>query len=172
MIAYAIVSGSGSPDGSLTVTAQSSDRYYPSMSLTVTVNVNAYSGTTPLALNLLQGPYVVTYGNLQWYHTPPPRVLTIYAGRSSFAVGVYNPNVDFVTINSGQFNITGITAKQAVTPVVWINEMNGPAVIYSSVTGNVRILPAQNYTYIFRSTGAFDFSLQSSVSTDLMVRVV
>jgi hypothetical protein len=172
VIAYAIGSGTGSPDGSLTVTAQSSDRYYPSVSLTVAVSVSAYSGTTPFALTLLQGPYTVTFGNLQWYNTPTPRVLTIYPGRSSYAVGVYNPKVDFVAISSDQFNVTGISAKQSVTPVVWINKMSTPALIYSSITGTVRILPTQNYTYIFKSTGAFDFSLQSTVSTDLVVQVV
>jgi hypothetical protein len=80
--------------------------------------------------------------------------------------------VDTVSIRASQFNVTSITARQSVTPVVWINDMSTPALIQSSATGVVRILPAQNYTYVFKTTGAFDFALQSAVSTDLVVQVV
>jgi hypothetical protein len=171
VLAYAVVTSSASPTGALIIEGESSDRYYSAQSLNVLVTVKAQTGTTPWTISLAAGYYNVTYSNQPWYATPASRLVAVLAGKTSYAVGVYNPVVRVVSVAGGVFNTTEITAKHGVTPVVWVNRSGDDQFISSQLTGRVEILPMQNYTHVFQQPGTFAFSFPHGGSSTLLVSV-
>jgi hypothetical protein len=145
--------------GTLVVRAQSSDRYYHSVGLNVSASVGARSGITPFNLSLTQGTYTVSYEASQWYHSPQPRSVGVIGGKTSYAIGVYDPIVEAVAISQDRFNTTQLTVMHGATPVVWLNQMGGYAVIESGPTGRVIIPPSQNFTFVFPAAGSFAVSM-------------
>jgi hypothetical protein len=171
VVAYAIITGTASPTGTLVAEAQSSSRYYFPIGLNVSVAVGTRSGVTPLTLFLAAGTYRVTFSSLAWYSTPSPRDVSVSSSRTSYAVGVYDPLVEAVSIGQNQFNNTRLSAMHGVTPVVFVNHMSSPVVLESDLTGNISIRPSQNFTYVFQNRGSFDFTLSGSASQALTVAV-
>jgi hypothetical protein len=171
VIAYAIISGTASPTGTLVVTAQSSSRYYTPIGLNASVTVGTRGGVTPLTLSIAAGTYTVTYSSLPWFSTPPARVIDVLGGKSSYAVGVYDPLVEAVSIDQNHFNDTRLSAMHGVTPVVFVNHMSDSVVVESDLVGNVPIPSSQNFTVVFEGAGTFDFTLSGSASQALTVVV-
>jgi hypothetical protein len=172
LVAYQVISVSFFNSGTLIVEAQSSDRYYPSAKLNVSVSVGTRTGLTPLTLSLTQGAYTAVFPTVQWYSAPQSQMVSVLSGRTSYAVGVYEPIVKGATIEGNQFNVTRISAKHGVTPFVWINKMSGYAIVQGGPTGTIMIQPAMNYTYIFQNPGTYTFTLfgvQAPVLTVLVV---
>ena len=172
VIAYAVVTGTASPVGTLIVTAQSSARYSASVTLEPQVTVGTQRETAPHTFSLDQGTYTVVYSSLTWYTTPPQRVINVTAGKTSYAVGVYDPTVETVSISGNRFSASQVGAMHGVTPVVWVNKMTEPTIIFVGSNAGVEVQPSQNLTYVFRSTGSFVISLSSSNSTSMSVFVV
>jgi hypothetical protein len=171
VIAYQLISETYFNSGSLTVAAQSSGKYYQAVPLNVTASVGKQTGTTPFTISLTQGSYTVNFLPIQWYSTPASRFVSVVAGRNSYALGVYDPIVRGVSIESNQFNVTSISAKHGVTPIVWTNGMSSYAVIQGGPSGNIIIQPSQNYTFVFQSAGTYTFNLFDSRAPDLVVLV-
>jgi len=155
VVVYAIVSATGSQNGTLVVEAQSSGQSSHVISLAVAVSVNGQKVTTPATLTLSQGTYTVTFSGIPWYVTPPTRVVLVPAAKTSYAVGTYDPIEEFVSVNGGSFNRTSLSVLHGVTPVVWINPSSTDQVIYSPPMGKVDIPPMQNFTYVFPQKGTF-----------------
>jgi len=164
VVVYAIISATGSPNGTLVVEAQSSGQYSHVVSLAVTVSVNGQKVTTPATLTLSQGTYTVTFSGLPWYVTPPPRAVLVPATKTTYAVGTYDPIEEFVSVSGGSFNRTSLSVLHGVTPVVWINPSGIDQVIYSPPMGKVDIPPMQNFTYVFPQQGAFAVYFQAGGS--------
>jgi hypothetical protein len=162
VIAYAIISGTASPMGTLVVKAQSSSRYYSPVGLNASVTVGTRSGVTPLTLSLAAGVYTVTFSSLPWYSTPSAREITVLGGQSSYAVGVYDPLVRVVSIDQNRFNNTSLSAMHGVTPIVFVNHMSSSVVLESDLTGNIPIRSSQNFTYVFQGAGTFGFTLSGN----------
>lgn len=172
LVAYQILVGAtGTPSGTLIVEAQSSSRYYPAIALRVAVTVGSTTGYTPLTLTLTQGTYNVTYSDVKWFVTPPLKSITVSSGKSAYAVGVYNPIVEAVSVTPDQFSTTQVNALHGVTPVVWVNHSSDDVVMDSTPTGRIIIAPSQNYTYVFQSAGSFEFSLPLSSAPGMVVDV-
>jgi hypothetical protein len=178
-VAYQLISVTYFNTGTLIVQAQSSAKYYPSVFLNVSVSVSTLSGNTgtqggrtPLTLTLTQGAYALAFPSLQWYSAPQSRMVSILAGKTSFSVGVYDPIVKGVAIVSNQFNVTTISAKHAVTPVVWVNKMSGYAIIEGAPNGTIMIQPRSNYTYVFQTPGTYALTLFGVQAPVLTVSVV
>jgi hypothetical protein len=178
-VAYQLISVTYFNTGTLVVQAQSSARYYPSVFLNVSASVGALSGSTgtqegqtPLTLSLTQGAYTVSFPTVQWYSAPQSRMVNILAGKTSYAVGVYDPIVKGVAIESNQFNATAISAKHGVTPVVWVNKMNSYAVVQGAPTGTIMIQPMTNYTYVFQTPGKYTITLFGAHAPVLNVSIV
>lgn len=171
VIAYQLISETYFNSGTLIVQAQSSGRYNQSVDLNVLVSVGTRGGTTPVTIPLIQGTYTVVFPSVQWYSTPEPRTVSVVAGKTSYAIGVYEPVVKGVSIENGQFNATTMSVKHLVTPFVLINRMSGYAVIQGGPTGTIIIQPAQNFTYVFQNVGTFTLNLFGTSSPDLTVAV-
>lgn len=171
VIAYQLISETYFNSGTLVVEAQSSGRYSSVMDLNVSVSLGTRGGTTPLTLPLTQGSYTVVYQSIQWYSTPQSRTVDVVAGKTSFALGVYLPIMKGISIESNQFNVTNISAKHSVTPIVMINRMSGYAVIQGGPADTIIIQPMQNYTYVYRNAGTYTLTLFGTGSPDLIVSV-
>jgi hypothetical protein len=171
IVAYAIISAETFQDGTLYVGAQSSNRYYATQQLNVRVDVAGQVVTTPGNVSLAQGSYAVSFPTQPWYVTPPAKTVTVRAGQYSYAVGVYTPIVEVVSLAGGSFNSTSIGALHGVTPVVWVNPSSSYQVITSDLTGRVIIPPMQNYTYVFQQPGTFVFSFVPGPAPTLVVKV-
>jgi len=171
LVAYQIVATNTLQTGTLIVEAQSSSSYYTAMALNVHVTIGGQAGSTPLTLTLTQGVYTVTFSEQKWYATPPAKSVTISAGKSTYAIGVYDPIVEFVSVSQDQFNTTQLSAKHGVTPVAWVNHSSGYETIDSQVTGRVIIPPLQNFTYVFQAAGTFLFSMPLVSTPSLVVNV-
>jgi len=153
------------------VNALSSHRYYTAFGLNVTASVGSRDVTTPMTLSLAQGAYTVTFSAEPWFTTPTAIDVTVAGGKHAYAVGTYDPIVEYVSVGGGQFNSTSLDALHGVTPVVWVNPSSSDQIIYSQPTGRVEILPMQNYTYIFQHPGTFVFSFPLNASPNLQVTV-
>jgi hypothetical protein len=171
LVAYQIIVGTGTQTGTLIVEAQSSDKYYSAIALRVPFTVGAQAGSTPMTLTLAQGSYNVSFSGVKWFVTPASKSVTVMAGKDTYAIGVYDPVVEVVSVSPDQFNTTRLSALHGVTPVVWVNHSGQDVVIDSGPTGRVIIAPSQNYTYIFQSAGSFEFSLPLTSAPDLVVSV-
>ena len=145
--------------GTLAVEAVSSGRYYSPVQLAVTARVGQTSQTTPFNLTLSQGEYTVTYGNLSWYITPPPRSVDLIGGKLAYALGTYVPVVVAISLTQNGFNTTSVTTKHGVTPVVWVNIGNTPEILLLGSVGRISLDPSQNYTHVFASQGTYDYSI-------------
>jgi len=166
LVVYGVLSSHLLGSGTLIVSAQTSNRYYPSVGMNVTAQVGtSYKGTTPLHLPLGQGTYLVQYSQTQWFYTPPERSITLVPGQTEYAVGVYDPIVRTILISSSMFNSTEVTAEHYITPVVFINQMRTNILIQSDPTGRVNISPSGNFTYVFSSAGTFPIYLVGGTST-------
>jgi hypothetical protein len=133
------------------------------------VAIGTVSGTTPMTLSLSQGSYTVTFSALAWYTTPPPKYVTVLSGKDSYAVGVYDPIVEYVSVGGGQFNRTSLAVEHGVTPVVWVNPSSEDQIIFSQLTGRVEVPPMQNFTYVFQQKGTFTFSFPLNSSPSLEI---
>ena len=171
LIAYQVFATSTFQTGTLIVEAQSSTKYYSATALSVRVTVGSQAGSTPLTLALTQGVYNVTFSEQKWYITPPEKSVSVSAGKSAYAIGIYNPIVEFVSVSQGQFNTTQLSTKHGVTPVVWVNHSSVYETIDSQVTGRVIIPPLQNFTFVFQTAGTFLFSLPLVSAPSLVVNV-
>ncbi len=171
VVAYAVVTGAGSTNGTLVVEAQSMSKYFPAKALTVTASVGSHTSVTPYNLTLTQGAYTVTFAAIQWYTAPPPKAVDVIAGRASFAVGAYQPIIDAVSVRGDQFNVTSLGAMHGVTPVIWVNPTSDFVTISGSPLGRVSIAPTQNFTYIFQQPGTYGFEIVGSSSPNLVVKV-
>jgi hypothetical protein len=170
IVAYQFISETYFNSGTLVVEAQSSGRYYQSVGLNVSVNVDTRGGTTPLTLSLTQGTYTVAFPSVQWYSTPLPRTVSVLAGKTAYALGVYDPVVKIVSIEGGQFNSTTISVKHGVTPFVLINKMSDFAVVQGAPSGTIIIQSAKNFTYVFQNAGTYALTLGTG-APDLTVAV-
>ncbi len=172
IVGYAVIATTTVQNGTLYVRAQSSDRYYPTQRLDFPVDVAGKTVTSPANVSLPQGLYTVTFPAQTWYTSPFSETATVRSGQFSYAVGVYNPIVEVISVGSGSFNRTTLIALHNVTPVVWLNPSGNYQVIFSNVTGRVIIPPLGNYTYIFQSSGTFVFSFPLARTPTLVVRAV
>jgi len=141
----------------LVLTARASGR---EISTIVSVNGRYYS--TPTNLSLPQGLYSVTFADLQWYQTPAERSVTLFAGRTAYALGEYLPAPRVVTITSKGFDTTTITALHGVTPVTWTNRGNGTLILDGDSFNRAFLLPLQNFTYVYPASGTFMFWIDST----------
>ena len=171
LVAYEIFASNNLQTGTLIVEAQSSSRYYQAVILKVPVTVGSQAGTTPVNFTLTQGFYNVTFSEHKWYVTPSARSVTVSAGKSVYALGIYNPIVEVVSVNQGQFNTTRLSAMHGVTPVEWVNPSSEYVVIDSDATGRVIIPPLQNFTHVFQSAGTFLFSMPLVSAPSLVINV-
>jgi hypothetical protein len=171
VIAYQLISETYFNSGTLVVAAESSGKYSAVIGLNVSVSVGSRGGTTPITLSLVQGVYTVVFPSLQWYSTPIPRTVSVLAGRTAYALGLYDPVVKGISIEGGQFNATDISIKHGVTPFVLINKMNGFAVVQGAPTQTIIIQSAKNYTYVFQNAGTYTLTLFGTSSPDLTVAV-
>ncbi len=162
VVLYQTFIGTFYKDGTVSVLAQTTERFFPARALTAEVTVGGQTGTTPCNISVTQGTYTVTFGSLPWYTTPPAREVDVAAGSVAYAVGVYKPIQRVIKISSAGFNTTAVTALNQVTPVTWLNGMGTYAVLNGSPFGRIIIPPNQNYTYVFQSAGSYDFSLLAS----------
>jgi hypothetical protein len=159
VVAFAIVSFLSVQNGTLVVEASSSGRYSPPVPLHPHVTVDGTTEVSPFNVTLPQGTYTVTFGEVAWYATPPPRTVVVSGGKSQFAVGVYSPILREIAITSSGFNSTAVTALHGVTPVVWVNLSHDSVVLDIKNLNVITIGPGGNFTKIFPTEGSFDFSL-------------
>ena len=127
--------------------------------LSVPASVNGMLVTAPSTLALPQGIYTVTFGQLQWYQTPSPKTVSLPAGRTVYALGEYIPTPEIIRISSAGFDIARISAKGGLTPVVWVNTSTQFAVLLGDQFNRVIINPNQNFTYVYQSSGHFQYSI-------------
>jgi len=171
IVAYQLFSATYFNSGTLVVEAQSSGRYYQAVGLNVSVRVDTRGGTTPLLLSLTQGTYTVVFSTIQWYSTPSPRSVGVLAGKTSYALGVYDPVLKVVSIEGSQFNATTVSVRHGVTPLVLINKMSGFAVVQGLPTGTIIIQSAKNFTHVFQNAGTYSLTLFGTSAQDLTVAV-
>ena len=115
--------------------------------------------TTPSTLALPQGVYTVTFNQLQWYQTPTPRTVSLPAGRTAYALAEYTPTLEVIRISSLGFDITSVAAKGGLSPVVWVNTSTQFVVLIGDQFVRAVINPNQNFTYVYQSTGHFQYSI-------------
>lgn len=127
-----------------------------------------HSGTTEATFSLSSGTYTVTYGSQEWYTTPSDVTIAVPNGMKVYSVGVYQVIPTAVSISQSGFNSTQVSALEAVTPVIWINN-SGQLVILSVQSAKVPLEPGQNYTRIFQNAGSVAFSEGSVPSGTLQV---
>jgi len=158
LLVAAIVYGyfSVSQPGSLVVGARDAHTLNP---LAVQAYVNGKSVTTPTTLSLVQGVYTVTFSQLQWYQTPGARTVSLSGGHTAYALGEYTPTPEIIRISGGGFDTTSISAKSGLSPVVWVNTSAQFVVLLGDQFNRVIINPNQNFTYIYQSTGRFQYSI-------------
>ena len=158
LLVAAIVYGyfSASQPGSLVVDARDAHTLNP---LAVQAYVNGKSVTTPTTLSLVQGVYNVTFSQLEWYQTPGARTVSLSGGHTAYALGEYTPTPEIIRISSQGFDITSISAKSGLSPVVWVNTSAQFVVLLGDQFNRVIINPNQNFTYIYQSTGRFQYSI-------------
>ncbi|HEV2138949.1 MAG TPA: hypothetical protein VGR53_08905 [Nitrososphaerales archaeon] len=171
VVAYQLISATYFNSGTLIVETQSSGRYYPAMTLSVSVSVDTSGGTTPLTLSLTQGTHTVVFPSVQWYSTPQQRTVSVLAGKSTYALGVYEPVLKVISIEGGQFNATTISIKHGVTPFVLINKMTSFASVQGAPIGTIIIQSAKNYTYVFQNSGTYTLTLFGTSAPNLTVAV-
>lgn len=145
--------------GTLVVDAISSGRYSPSIPLHATATVGTTTQATPFNVTLNQGEYMVDYGAVAWYAAPSSRAIFVPAGKSLFAIGVYNPILRVIAASSQGFNSTSVSALHGVTPVVWVNLGGSYVVLEIDGVGRVTLQPSQNYTRVFQNPGTFYFDI-------------
>jgi len=172
LIAYAIIDTSSFRNGTLVVNAQTSSRYYKAEYLNVSVSAAGRSGITPFTLSVPQGIYTVSFPSEHWFVSPPSRTVNVTGGGTSYVVGVYNPIPVIVSLDEGKFNVTTVTVLHEVTPLTLVNPSLNYEVVDSNATGRIIVAPLQNYTYVFQTTGAFEFSIFGTSSPELTVASV
>lgn len=122
-------------------------------------------------LSLTQGTYTVVFSSVKWYSTPLPRTVSVLAGKTAYALGVYDPIVKGVSIEGSRFNATTTSVKHGVTPFVLINKMSSFAVVQGGPTGTIIIQSAKNFTYVFQNAGTYTLTLSGTSAPDLTVAV-
>ncbi|MDG7008014.1 MAG: hypothetical protein JRN06_07195 [Nitrososphaerota archaeon] len=145
--------------GTLVVQAVSSSRYAPPVQLQVSATVGSVTKSTPFNLTLGLGQFTVVYSAVSWYYTPPPKVVTVSGGKTTFSIGTYDPILRAVSITGQGFNSTAVSALHGVTPVVWTNEESTFEVLEITSFGHYILQPGQNHTQIFPSRGNFSFDI-------------
>jgi hypothetical protein len=170
LVAFAVLDTLFLSHGTIVVSAVSSGKYSSPKPLTVTATVGSSSETTPFNLSLGEGTYTVVFSSLRWYSTPPSENVAVLPGKISFALGTYEPTVSYVGISGTVFNVTSVTAKHGVTPVVWVNVGSQDAVLESSSFANREIPPGQSYAMVFQDPGDYTFVLFQG-KTNLTVQV-
>jgi len=130
--------------------------------LSVPASVNGMLLTTPSMLSLPQGIYTVTFGQLQWYQTPSPRTVSLSAGRTAYAQAEYVPSLEIIRISGQGFDVTSVTAKGGLSPVVWVNTLDQFVVLTGDQFDRAVINPNQNFTYVYQSAGHYRYSIWQS----------
>jgi hypothetical protein len=128
----------------------------PSIDLHAAVKVNGVEGTTPENLSLSQGIYNVTFLPLRWYYSPAPNMVSLVAGKSAYAVGVYTPRKLVFAFGVDGFNASSGLVSHNLTPVVWLNTSR-ELLDLSSSFGERHVEPGQNITFTFPIPGTFQF---------------
>lgn len=165
--------------GTLKVQAITVDRFLApdkqNGSALVSVTVTAASGsgtntgTTPTSFSLSSGTYTVSYGTDNWYKTPSSKTVSVPAGKTVYAVGVYEVLTAPVSITQSGFNATKIEALHGVTPVIWINNSGSSVVLSLETFGTFPLSAGQNYTKVFYDAGSFTFSVGGTASGTVQV---
>jgi len=158
VLTAAIVYGyvASSQPGTLVVEARDAHTLNP---LAVQAAVNGRFITTPTTLSLSQGVYTINFSQLPWYETPGPRTISLPAGGTAFALVEYAPTPEIIRISGVGFDITSVTAKAGLSPVVWVNTSTQSVVLVGEQFNRVIINPNQNFTYTYQSTGHFQYSI-------------
>ena len=147
--------------GTLIVSAEDENQ----VQLNVHATVNGQTVTTPATVSLHQGSYTVDFTTIGWYYPPASRNVVITPGVTAYAVGVYQPTVEFVQVTPSGFNVTSITALHGVTPVTWINPTNTLVIFSGGPFQQVRVQPDQSYTYTFPTAETFTINVGSTNET-------
>jgi hypothetical protein len=141
--------------------------------LSVRATVEGLTRATPFSLKLTPGTYLVSFEPLPWYRQLNPQVsVSLPAGATAYAIGLYEPIARVIAITEAGFNVTKVTALHAVTPVIWINAVGNVSVLNVQPYGRVVLLPGQNFTWVFDEPGTYLYYLLFSPSVSGSVEVV
>ncbi|MDG6909831.1 MAG: hypothetical protein JRN08_05635 [Nitrososphaerota archaeon] len=149
-IAYAF----GPQQGTIVIRA-----VYGTEELHVTATLNGQQVQTPYNATVTQGYYNVVFPPLQWYVAPPAHALTLGAGKTAYAVGVYTAAKVAVGVTPGGFNQTAVGALHGVTPVAWVNTGTQEVVVVVSGVGSVDLVPGQAHSVVFAAAGVYGFHI-------------
>jgi len=157
--------------GRLEVEATASVYPKGTIALTVQVNVNGTSVTTPSTLNLHQGYYTVTFPSVAGYWPPTTRQVPVQSGKTVYAVQNYVPIRKVVSFGQASFNSTHVAAVHGVTPVIWVNVSSQVVTLQTSFFGTRPVQPRENTSYVFQTVGTFTYSIfgEQSVSGTVTV---
>lgn len=148
--------------GKVDIQAVSENKYLPagqtSSPLSVQVTVNGLMETTPYIGSLPTGTYTVSYATIPWYQTPAPKNVSVGNGLTVDATGTYTVIPVFIQVNGSGFNTTSVSAEHGVTPVIWMNPTSSDILIGVAPYGKELLGPGQNFTTIFQSPGAYEFT--------------
>jgi hypothetical protein len=164
LVIVAVIS-TANPNGTISIRAESSGRYYSPISLAVSATVNGITQKTPFNLSLPQGEYTIQFSPLTGYEPPSQVQATVIHGGVAYATAIYNPVVRVISDLGGVFNATSVQAIRSVTPVIWVNEKGSYFVINVTPIGRIIIPPFQNFTYVFPDAGSFGYNTLSGNSS-------
>ena len=85
--------------------------------------------------------------------------MSVLAGQTVYAVGVYQPLERIIAMSNGGFNQTAATALHGVTPVVWVNREGTTLRLDIQGLEPVSLQAGENYSHIFQSAGKYAFSV-------------
>lgn len=123
-------------------------------SILATATISSHTVKTPYNLSIAPGDYTVTFGQLEGYTTPSPKVVAVYSEKTSFAVGSYVPIPVYIGVSQTGFNLSRPVGIHDVTPFVWVDTGSQAVQLRSSVF-NVVISPGQTYTHTFTDAGSY-----------------
>jgi len=126
----------------------------------VGASINGVSVQLPYTAVLAQGEYTVTYSSVNWFITPSPKHVTVLAGKTAYAIGVYVPRPVNVAVTQSGFNVSSVTVLHIVTPLVITNAGQDYVVLTGFPgRGNVVLAGGQSFTTQFNETGTFQVQL-------------
>lgn len=150
--------------GQLIVQAKALDRHPGAgqryVDLSVQATVEGISRTTPFTLTLSPGTYTVSFSPLPWYRVLNPQLtISLPAGTTAYATGLYEPVPVVIAVKEGAFNVTKVRALHGVTPVIWVNQGANYTVLHIQPYGRVVLYPGQNFTWVYDEPGTYSFYL-------------
>lgn len=159
LVVFALVSVFLSSSGTIVVRALADNGKGGTTELHVQATLNGNAVLTPYNASQPQGPYTVTFPAVKWYVTPLPHTLTLTAGKTAYAVGVYEPVRVVIGVSLAGFNQTSVEALHNVTPVEWFNVGTEYVTLSIGGVGSVGLAPGQGYTTVFQKAGVSTFDL-------------